>query len=340
MVSRSRRHCLTSLAGLLVSPLVSAHAHTSAGTPKRLGMLFIEPQLPERIVYRTISARLGELGWVEGKNLSIEPAFAEADSRRLAELAEQLVKKGADVIFADDVPSMLALKTASSSIPIVFYGVPFPVEAGHVASLTRPGSNLTGVATTGGGHDLSVKRVEILREVVPKARRLGWIVTANILETASGGSLKAGFVEDIEKMTAKLGFQTRVYFPATNDALEEMFKEILAARTEALSVGQSHLLIKNRQRIVDFALRHRLPGTFFDHTFVQAGGLLSYGPDFAHGWRLCASYIDRIFRGARPADMPVELPAVTTLHVNLRTARAMGLSVPESVIVRASHLIR
>jgi len=328
------------LAGLMVSPLALAQGTPKVTSSKRLGMLFIEPQLPERVAYRTIAAQLAESGWIEGKTLSIEPAFAEANASRLPHLAQDLVEKRLDVIFADDAPSALALKKATSAIPVVFYGIPYPVEAGIVASLTHPGGNMTGVATTGGGQDLSVKRVEILREMVPKATRLAWIVTPSILQTASGGSLKTQFVESVEKMTAALGFQTRVYFPSTDEAFDETFREILAARTEALSVGQSHLLIKNRRRIVDFALANRLPGTFFDHTFADAGGLVSYGPDFAYGWRLCARYIDRILRGARPAELPVELPSVTTLHLNLRTANAMKLNVPGSVITRANHIIR
>jgi putative ABC transport system substrate-binding protein len=340
MVSLARRRCLVALVGAIASPLARAQRSAPPTPSKRVGMLFIEPQLPDKRVYRTIAARLRDLGWIEGQNLSIEPLFAEDQPELLPHLAEQLVKANVDVIFADDAPSALALKKASSSIPVVFYGVPYPVESGIVASLPRPGGNLTGVATTAGTYDFSAKRCEILREIAPNVTRLGWILTASILETASGGSLRASFIETISQMTAKLGFQTRVYFPSSSEEFDGMFKDMVAARTEALSVGQSSLLIRNRQRIVDFALRHRLPSAFFDHTFADAGGLVSYGPDFAHGWRLCASYIDRILRGARPADMPVELPAVTTLHLNLRTARALGLRVPDAVIARADQILR
>jgi putative ABC transport system substrate-binding protein len=329
-----RRRFLAGAALLAVLP------RSQAQSPRRLGMLFIEPQPPEQLAYRTVAARLAELGWVEGSNLVIERAYAEADEGKLPGLAADLVRKGMDVIFADDAPSALALKRATTATPVIFVGVPWPVESGLVQSLSRPGGNLTGIATTEGmGEELTAKRVQILREIVPKAVRLARVLTSSIHATASGPSLAPAGYAQLAANAKKVGFETTFHAPGPDGDFDPVFHEILAARSEALSVGQSALLIKNRKRIADFALRHSLPGTFFDYTFVDAGGLVSYGPDFEASWRASAGYIDRCLRGAKPAEMPVELPSFVTMRINMRTARAMGLAIPASVLASANRIV-
>lgn len=312
-----------------------------AQTPmKRVGMLFIEPQPPEQLAYRTLARRLGELGWAEGRNLRIERAYADADEGRLPALAADLLRRGVDVVFADDTPSAMAMKRATASTPVVFCGVPWPVESGLVDSLARPGGNVTGIATTtGGSEEMTLKRVQVLREIVPNAKRLAWILTSDIHRTLSGSTIAPEHLARVAARTRDMGFDTRFYIPGSDREFEAVFEQIVAARNEALSVGQSALLIKNRQRIVDFALRHGLPGTFFDYTFVDAGGLVSYGPDFEAGWRASAGYIDRILRGGKPADMPVELPTHVTLRINRRTAQALRVTIPPSVLASADRVL-
>jgi len=333
MALPGRRRFMGFVAALMSAPVATGRA---AAGRRRLGMLFIEPQPPEQVLYPAVAKRLRELGWIEGGNLDIDRAYADADQGRLPALADELVRKGPDVLFADDSPSAIALKRATRTIPVVFFGVASPVEMGLVDSLGRPGGNLTGVANIVSVDEVVAKRLELLREVAPRATRLAWFLTPDLQKNAAGGHLDV--TTRLEATARRFGYQPRFHFPADDGDFDSVFKAILAARTEALSVGQSALLIRNRKRIVEFALRHSLPGAFFDHTFVEAGGLLSYGPHFALGHRRCAEYIDRILRGARPDDLPVELPMTMTLQVNRRTAKAMGLSLPDAVLLRADRV--
>jgi putative ABC transport system substrate-binding protein len=270
--------------------------------------------------------RLHELGWIEGRTVAIEYRWAEGRSERDAENAAEFVRLKVDVILT--VGGTIA-KQATSDIPIVFALAADPLGQGLVASLARPGGNITGLSLQ--ATDLVGKRLELLREVVPRLHRLA--VLANVGNT--GNALE---VDEVQALTKILGLEVVILEIRGPDDLVPAFKTLMG-RAEALYVSANPLANANRVRINDLALGARIPTVHGFRQYVEAGGLISYGPNTADLFRRAGDYVDKILRGAKPADMPVEQPTKFDLIVNLKTAKALGLELSPSLLARADEVI-
>jgi putative tryptophan/tyrosine transport system substrate-binding protein len=269
--------------------------------------------------------RLRELGWIEGRTVAIKYRWGEG----LDEIAAEFVRLKVDVIFTNGTPPVLAAKQATSVIPIVFASATDPVANGLVASLGRPGGNVTGLSSQTA--DLAGKRLELLRSVVPGLRRLAIFVVAGNANSA----LEMG---EVQAAARTLSLEIAPFEIPRAEDIAPAF-EALKGRAEALYVSFDLLTLVNRVRINTLASAGRVPTMFGTRDYVEAGGLMSYGPNIQDLWRRAAEYVDKILRGAKPADMPVEQPTKFELIINLTTARALGLTIPESFLLRADEVI-
>ena len=311
----------------------------SSAQVRTLGLLSLATAKDaERFWMPGLRAKLAALGWVEGRNLVIERAFADFQPQRLPALAQELIRKRVDLIWTSLPDATIAAARATRTIPIVFISVAWPVEQGLIDSYARPGRNVTGVATYT-GLEVSTKRLEFLKALAPNLTRLSWILGSASEPTVDGAGFDIRPV--LEQAARSLGYEVRFHFVRSLDDLEAIFADMLAWRAQALAVAATPALFLATERITAFALSHRLPSAALIPTFVEAGGLLSYhAADQLNASALrSAEYVDRIFRGARPADLPVDQPSSYELVLNLKTARALGLRVPQSVLLRASRLI-
>ena len=279
---------------------------------------------------KALFARLGELGYWEGKNLSVERRYAEGRLERLPELAAQLVALRPDVIFAITSPPALAASGATRTIPIVFTAVSNPVGLGIVKSLARPGTNATGVSSQ--NSELQGKRLQLLKEVLPGARQVA--VLYNPLNTA-----ETAIVASLAAPAKAFGLALRVIETKSGEDYGPAFDALDADRPDALYVIEGAFSFQHRVRIVELANRKRIPGVYGVAEMVDAGGLLSYNMSLLNQYRAAAPYIDKILRGARPADLPVAQPMVFEMIVNLKTAKLLGLTLPPSILLRADRVI-
>lgn len=302
-----------------------------------VGLLSSQPKhSPEQWAGTPYASRLRELGWIEGTNILVEQARTEGRDERLAELADDLVRKRVHLILAHGPEAAVAAARATKTIPIVFWGVSSPVELGLVASLARPGGNVTGMAWNAGGDVQVAKSLELLKEIAPSARRLASIWNPISTRTVGGGEYAyPGF----EAAAKGLGFDIRVHSVHRDEDLDAAFGAILESRAQAIVAPATPFTGRHRKNITEFATRNRLPSAFDAGFFVDAGGLVSYGPNVRDTQRRTIDYVDRILRGMRPASLPVELPSKFELAVNLRTAKAIGLPIPQSVLARADRVI-
>jgi len=312
--------------GLLVAPLV-AEAQQTAKLPT-IGLLAASTPSTDGHRIAAFSQRLRELGWTEGRNIAFEYRWAEGRSARFAELAAELVRLKVDVIVTWGTP-IYAAKQATSVIPIVFPVAGDPVGTGLVASLARPGGNLTGFSTQ--HSEMQIKRLEILRQIVPNLRRLA--IMGNI---DTPGAVVA--MRELREMAPTLGLQVTVSEVRQAEDLAPAF-QTLKGRADALLVYPDVLFNKNRDRVAALALDARMPTMHGFREPVEAGGLLSYGPDYLELFRGTADYVDKILHGAKPADLPVEQPTKFELVINLTTAKALGLTIPQSLLLRADQVI-
>ena len=273
--------------------------------------------------------RLRELGWAEGRNVAIEYRWAEGRSERFAEIAAEFVRLKVDVILTHNTPPTLAAKRATSQIPIVFATAGDPVGSGIVASLARPGGNVTGQSSQ--APDTAGKKLELLREVVPDLQRLAIL-------TDVGNPFAALDAEEFRKAARALGLEVVTFEIRAAGDIDRAF-DALKGRARAVYVIAVPLLFVNRVRINNLALAARLPTLHGVGEYVEAGGLISYGPDWPRMWSRAADFVDRILRGAKPADMPVEQPTKFELVINLKTAKALGLTIPASLLLQANQVI-
>jgi len=330
--TRRRRFLLTA-AALTVAPLARAQP------PERLpalGLLFPNPTTSADADAREYIPRwLKALGWVEGRNIRLEFASAEGREERLPALADSLVAKGVDAIWVAGTEAALAAARTTESIPIAFYGVGHPVEQGLVESLAKPGRNVTGITSIAGLE--WGKGLEALREIVPSLRRLARIRVLTVARHVSGREVS---IRDnsTEADALRMGFEIRRFGVAAPEHLDGAFAAILESRPEGLMCDFTAMTFRERHRIVGFANRNRLPSLFGALPFVRDGGLVSYAADRSWMAQHSFTFIDRILRGARAADLPVELPTRFELLVNLGTARALELTVPESILLRADRV--
>jgi len=274
---------------------------------------------------------LQELGYVEGKNVVIEYRWGEGNRDQLFELAAELVSLKADVIVARNTPATLAAKKATSTIPIVMVGPGDPVRLGLVASLARPGGNITGLSLL--ATELTGKRLELLKEAFPKISRVAVLWN-------SGDSAMTLRVNEAEVAAPVLGLTIeRVGVRDVSD-FEKAFSTISTKAADALLVTLDTFTILHQKRILDLAAKIRLPSMYERIDFVDAGGLMSYGPSLSEIFRRAAWYVDKILKGAKPADLPVEQPTKFELIINLKTAKQIGLTIPPSVLYRADKVIK
>jgi ABC-type uncharacterized transport system substrate-binding protein len=318
------------LGAVLFALSFPAHAQQPAKAP-RIGLLAGSSSSGESPRVEAFRQGLRDLGHVEGKNIAIEYRYANARFDKLPALADELIRLKLDVLVASTTPAVQAAKNATRTIPIVFFGVFDPVAAGLVDSLARPGGNVTGftnIATT-----LAGKRLELLKETVPKLSRV-----AVLYDPKSPGSVPQW--NESQRQARELGLQLHSMEVSSADKYEGAFKEAVKARSAALAVTADPLANANRKQIADLALKARLPAIYPWGEFVDNGGLMSYGPNFAAVGRDVARYVDKILKGTKPADLPVEQPTKFELMINLKTAKALGLTIPPVVLMRAERVIK
>jgi putative tryptophan/tyrosine transport system substrate-binding protein len=273
--------------------------------------------------------RLRELGWIEGSTIAIEYRWGEGRPERLAEIAAEIVRLKVDVIVTSGTPAALAAKRAAATIPIVFTSAGDPVGNGLVASLARPGGNVTGLSIQ--SPDLIGKRLELLRDVVPDLRRLA--IMANV-----GNPQNVSDLDEVQRLAGTLGVQTTTMEIRQPEDIAPAF-ERLGKRADALYVILDPLLNAYRIRINTLALGGRLPTMHALREYVEAAGFMAYGPNLSSLFRRAGDFVDKILRGTKPGDIPVEQPTKFDLVVNLTTAKALGLTIPESVLFRADEVI-
>ena len=322
--------------GLVAIFLVGAVELVEAQQPKkvhRIGYLATYDAATESTRSEAIRLALHELGYIEGQNISIEYRYAEGKLDRLPELAAELVSFKVDIIVvAGGEPWIRAAKNATKAIPIVMVGPGIdPVEAGLVESLARPGGNLTGITLL--TRKLDGKRLELLKEIVTKITRVA--VLYDPANTATARNMK----EEIPVAARALRLTIRPWEVRAADDLDKVFAALNKQRPDGLYSTGSPLMGANRKRLADFALKSRLPSVG-NRGYVDAGGLMSYGADLADSYRRVATYVDRILKGARPADLPVEQPTKFELMINLKTAKQIGLTIPPNVLARADKVIK
>jgi len=325
-----RRTFISGLAGgLLAAPL--AVGAQQAGKVYRIGILTNKASDPaEARLWRAFRSGLRERGWIEGENILIEFRAAEGNTARLPELAADLVRLKVDLIVARSSIWVQPAKEATSSIPIVFLTHADPVGTGHVASLARPGRNITGLAIL--MTDVAPKGLELLISAVPMAKRIA--VLWNPDTPSHTPALKA-----VEEAARTLRLQLQPVGVRTAAELEGAFAAMVRARAQAVLVLGSAFFLAERQRVAELAIKHRLPTMSTLKDVVEAGGLVSYSPNWDDLFRRGAIHVDKILKGAKPADLPVEQATKFELVINLKTAKALGLTIPPSLLQRADQVI-
>jgi putative tryptophan/tyrosine transport system substrate-binding protein len=325
--------------GLTLCAMLFALSYSaSAQQPKKVHRIgYLSSQDPARESARSEAIRLAlrERGYIEGHNIAIEYRFAEGKVDRAPELAAELVRLNVDIIVVTGGTNWVrAAKNATKTIPIVMVGVGVdPVEAGLVESLARPGGNVTGLTLL--FRELAGKRLELLKEAVPKLVRVAVLYDP----TNSVGALEVKEVLPVAARALKLNIQT--WEIRTADDFERVFTALNKQRPDGLYAHPTGpLIFANQKRLAGFALRSRLPSVYYNREAVDAGGLMYYGADLVDSYRRVAYYVDRILKGAKPADLPVEQPTKFELVINLKTAKQIGLTIPQSVLYRADRVIR
>ena len=320
-----RREFIGLVGGAAAWPLAAR-----AQQPKvwRIGLL--APSPPTATMLSALRDGLREHGYVEGQNLFIDVRWSQGSFEQNPDIAAELVRSRVDVIVAWTTPSVITARRATSTIPIVMVAVGDPVGLGFVASLARPGGNITGVSNI--SNDLTGKQVELLIDIDPGVNHVG--VVANLKNPNVAIELR-----ETEKAIRALGLQIEVVEAGAAEDFESAFARLSVQGVTGVVLLADPSLIKHRVRIAELAQKMRLPTAFQRRENVEAGGLLSYGPNLNDQFREAASYVDKLLKGAKPADLPVELPTKFDLVINLKTARALGLTVPPTLLGRADEVI-
>jgi putative tryptophan/tyrosine transport system substrate-binding protein len=322
-----RRDVITLLGGAAAAWPLAARAQQSGGV-RRIGYLTPGPALPQ--IDASFVEALRQLGWIEGKNVLFEFRYAGNDADRLARMAAELVSLNVEVIVARSTPGPLAAKRATATIPIVMSGAGDPLGVGLVASLARPGGNVTGMSLM--APDLGGKRLEILKEMVPALSRV-----AVLWNTAN--PYPALVFRETESAARKLSIEVHSVEVRTLGDFDGALEAAARQHPGALITVEDPLTMNYRSQIAEFAAKNRLPAIYGLQEYVEAGGLMSYGAHLGDLMRRAASYVDKILKGARPADLPVEQPTKFQLVINLKTAKALGLTVPPTLLARADEVI-
>jgi putative ABC transport system substrate-binding protein len=322
--SRSKKVFYLVLCAVLFAPLP-----TEAQQPKKtpvIGILESGSRASSSERVEAFRQGLREFGHVEGQNISIEYRYAAGNTERFADFAADLVRLKVDVIVTASTPGVRAAKKASSKIAIVFASINDPVASGLVASLARPGGNITGLTNL--SPELGGKRLELLKETFPNVTRV-----AHLWNPDSPGS-------QMDTAVQVLGLQLQSLQVRSSREFDSAFEAALRDRAQALIISPNPLINTHHKRIVDFATKNRLPAIYSNPIFVRAGGLMSYAPDINANFRRAAMFVDKILKGAKPAELPVEQPTKFELIINLKTAKQIAVAIPPHVLARADRVIR
>ncbi|WP_426615370.1 ABC transporter substrate-binding protein [Bradyrhizobium sp. McL0616] len=325
-----RREFIAGLGAAATLPRAS-HAQQPAGRVYRTGYLSLASREQTLHYVAAFEDGLRRLGYRVGSNVTIAYRFANGEMVKLPALAAELVRLGVDIIVAGSNPATIASKTATATIPIVMVSIVDPVGTGMVASLARPGGNVTGLAVDAGGEILG-KRFELLKEMLPDLSRLGVMWNPDV-------SVNRGRQAAMTETARTLGLTTIPVEVRGADTLEQAFATMTSARAQAFVLQGDAVLHEYRGQIAEMALRNRLLSAAVARQLAEAGFLLSYGADLTDLYRRAADFVDRIFRGAKPADLPAEQPTKFELVINLKTAKALGLYVPPTLLARADEVI-
>jgi putative ABC transport system substrate-binding protein len=326
-----RRDLVALLGGAVLAPILcplSARAQQRSNLPT-IGFLGATTPTVWSAFVSAFLNRLRELGWIDGSNIAIEYRWAQGREERYVEFAGEFIRLKVDVILTSGTGPVLAVKKATSTIPIVFAAAGDPVGTGLVASLARPGGNVTGLSNQ--QTDLAATRLALLREVVPSLRRVGVVGNVNTPNVTLE-------MNEVQATAAKIGLEVvRLEIKKPEDIVPGI--EALKGRVDGLYVCTDPLITTYTVPINTLAAAEKLPTMYAFREYVRSGGLMSYGPNFPDLFRRSADYVDKILRGAKPADLPVEQPVKFDLIINLTTARALGLTIPEAFLLRANEVI-
>ena len=323
-----RRTFITGVAlGIVTAPRSAAQ---QIGKVPRIGWLGGPTRESAEPFVQEFQRGLKALGWVEGQNIVIEWRFAGGQAERLPSLAAELVRLGVDLIVVPSTPTALAAKNATNKIPLVTVGGGDPVGLGLVASLARPGGNITGSTSTV-GPEIAGKQLKLLKEIAPKASRMAVLWNPSTQGTA---------LTVRETKIAAQGLELQLLEARSVDDFDRAFAAMTTKRASALLVLGDVLFLTHRTRLAELAARSRLPAMYVQREYVEAGGLMSYGPILSELFRRAATYVDKILKGAKPADLPVERPTKFELVINRKAAIALGLTIPQPLLLRADEVIQ
>jgi putative ABC transport system substrate-binding protein len=326
----NRRTFITAMAGGLLGAPLATEAQQPAKTVRIGALSLASGPNPNMDIF----LGLRELGWIEGQNLAVEYRWAGGREDQLSAMAAELVRLKVDIIVTSSTPAAQAAKHASTTIPIVMTFVADPVGSGLVSNLARPGGNITGITTLAA--ELAAKRLGLLKEMVPRVSRMGGLSQPG----AFGENPLRRMREETEVAARAMGVQMQFIEARRPDDLERAFTAMREARIGALVVAPGPMLFEERRRIVAHAAKSRLPAMYPWREASADGGLASYSTNFPEMYRRAATYVDRILKGAKPADLPIEQPTKFELVINLKTAKALGLTIPPSLLGRADDVIQ
>jgi len=320
-----RRAFIAVVGGSILAAPLAGEAQ-QPGKVYRIGILSQNSRL-----WEDFRQGLRDLGYVEGRTIVIEYRWGEGSDEQFPRLAADLARLGADVIVAWGTPATLAAKNATNTIPIVMTGNGDPVGTGLIASLARPGGNITGLSSLNPG--LEAKRLELLKELVPKLSHVAVLWNP-------ANPLHDGLVREVKDTASQLGVRLELVGVQGSTEFDAAFATMKKKRPDALIVEPDNIFYFHNKRIVDFATKSRLPAVFTHREFADAGGLVVYGANYSALFRRAAIYVDKILKGARPADLPVEQPTQFDLIINMNTAKALGLTIPQTLLLRADQVIQ
>jgi len=323
-----RREFITLLGGAVAAWPLAARAQQAASTVRQVGLIASAPPTPAML--NAFRDGMRERGYIEGQNLSVAVRWPQGSFDQDPSVVTELVNSNVDVIVAWATPTVIAVRRATSTIPIVMVGVGDPVGSGFIASLARPGGNITGLTNI--AVDLNAKLMELFVELVPGMKRVGVVGNPN-----NPGS--TAMLRETENAVRKLNIQVEVVDAQTSDEFERAFAQLRAKSVDGVVLLADPTVIEHSRRIAELAQSARLPTAFQRRENVDAGGLFSYGPDINNQFRQAAFYVDRILKGEKPAELPVQEPTKVELVINLKTAKALGLTVPRIMQMTADEVI-